>query len=209
MLDTNILKEIAEKSSVSIKEVLNEVVSNLENVELSSEKEEELAKIESDLTSENINEDILIEQLNKFNDFIKEEVAAQNKKNVEQDKKMESLKQNIDSNKKYTSNMVKNLKGDIEDLYEVHNGKIDRLTKRCIEVEKKLSQDHMRDNAAILELSNIVEGLLREDEELSNRMNVTLSVLNKKIDLLKKAQHTDRLFTAISIIIVAILAIIL
>jgi hypothetical protein len=209
MLDTNILKEIAEKSSVSIKEVLNQVVSNLENVELSLEKEEELAKIESDLTSENINEDILIEQLNKFNDFIKEEVAAQNKKNVEQDKKMESLKQNIDSNKKYTSNMVKNLKGDIEDLYEVHNGKIDRLTKRCIEVEKELSQDHMRNNAAILELSNIVEGLLREDEELSDRMNVTLSVLNKKIDLLKKAQHTDRLFTAISIILVAILAIIL
>jgi hypothetical protein len=209
MLDTNILKEIAEKSSVSIKEVLNQVVSNLENVELSLEKEEELAKIESDLTSENINEDILIEQLNKFNDFIKEEVAAQNKKNVEQDKKMESLKQNIDSNKKYTSNMVKNLKGDIEDLYEFHNGKIDRLTKRCIEAEKELSQDHMRNNAAILELSNIVEGLLREDEELSDRMNVTLSVLNKKIDLLKKAQHTDRLFTAISIIIVAILAIIL
>lgn len=209
MLDTNVLKEIAEKSSVSVKEVLNQIVSNLENVELPSEKEEELAKIESDLTSENIDEDILIEQLNKFNDFIKEEVAAQNKKNVEQDKKMESLKQNIDSNKKYTSNMVKNLKGDIEDLYEVHNGKIDRLTKRCIEVEKKLSQDHMRDNAAILELSNIVEGLLREDEELSDRMNVTLSVLNKKIDLLKKAQHTDRLFTAISIIIVAILAIIL
>lgn len=130
-----------------------------------------------------------IEQTTKDLVDIREETVALHLKNVEQDKQIQDLKKETAANKNLISNNTVNIREDIDKLKSSHAEQINVLSAELKKLKDE-SKDNKSDDAVtrtvIERLSDIIDGLLIEDEKVNSRISIVLNELNARITKLNK-----------------------
>ena len=200
----NMLKDTISNIENTLNENVNETGSKLETLfkEIAAVKEKIVSKEDYEKEVNKINELIadLAEENNAMSEFLKqstkdvadiyEEAKALHLKNIEQDEQLAKLKNETASNKTLISTNTKKIREDIDNLQAAHSSQLNHLSSEM----KKLKEDvkneiNAGDNstrAAIERLSDIIDGLLIEDEKVNSRISIVLSELNTKITKLNK-----------------------
>lgn len=131
-----------------------------------------------------------IEQTTKDLVDIREETIALHLKNVEQDKQLQNLKNETASNRSLISNNTKNIREDISRLQSSHSSQINYLSSEMKkfreEVKSEINVGDASTRAAVERLSDIIDGLLIEDEKVNSRISIVLDELDGRITKLNK-----------------------
>lgn len=188
----NTLNENKDETKAKLEKLFNEIVSINEKVTLKEDFDKNINKINdliAELTEENNSiVEFLTQSKNDIAD-IYEEAKALHLKNVEQDKKIQDLKKETAANKELISNNTINIREDIDQLKTSHIEQINALSaelKKLKEEGKDNKSDDATTRSVVERLSDIIDGLLIEDEKVNSRISFVLDELNNKITKLNK-----------------------
>lgn len=188
----NTLNENKDETKAKLEKLFNEIVSINEKVTLKEDFDKNINKI-NDLIAELAEEnnsivEFLTQSKNDIAD-IYEEAKALHLKNIEQDKEIQDLKKETAANKELISNNTINIREDIDQLKTSHIEQINALSaelKKLKEEGKDNKSDDATTRSVVERLSDIIDGLLIEDEKVNSRISFVLDELNNKITKLNK-----------------------
>lgn len=188
----NTLSENKDETKAKLEKLFKEIVSINEKVILKEDFDKNINKV-NDLIAElaeenNVILDFLTQSKNDIADIYKE-AKALHLKNVEQDKQIQDLKKATAANKELISNNTINIREDIDKLKTSHIEQINALSaelKKLKDEGKDNKSDDATTRSVVERLSDIIDGLLIEDEKVNSRITFVLNELNNKITKLNK-----------------------
>lgn len=188
----NTLSENKDETKAKLEKLFKEIVSINEKVILKEDFDKNINKV-NDLIAElaeenNVILDFLTQSKNDIADIYKE-AKALHLKNVEQDKQIQDLKKATAANKELISNNTINIREDIDRLQTSHIEQINALSaelKKLKDEGKDNKSDDATTRSVVERLSDIIDGLLIEDEKVNSRITFVLNELNTKITKLNK-----------------------
>lgn len=188
----NTLSENKDETKTKLEKLFKEIVSINEKVILKEDFDKNINKVNeliAELAEENnVILDFLTQSKNDIADIYKE-AKALHLKNVEQDKQIQDLKKATAANKELISNNTINIREDIDELKTSHIEQINALSaelKKLKDESKDNKSDDATTRSVVERLSDIIDGLLIEDEKVNSRISIVLDELNTKITKLNK-----------------------
>lgn len=190
-IETTLVENNAD-TKAKLEKIFKDLVSINEKIVLKENYDKDVSKINKTLTSlaeEDKAMSEFLEQTNKDLVDIREETIALNHKNIEQDKQLQDLKKETAANKELISNNTINIREDIDRLQTSHVEQINALSAELKKLKDE-SKDNKSDDAVtrsvIERLSDIIDGLLIEDEKVNSRISSVLNELDSRITKLNK-----------------------
>lgn len=190
-IETTLVENNAD-TKAKLEKIFKDLVSINEKIVLKENYDKDVSKINKTLASlaeEDKAMSEFLEQANKDLVDIREETIALHHKNIEQDKQIQDLKKATAANKELISNNTINIREDIDRLQTSHVEQINALSAELKKLKDE-SKDNKSDDAVtrsvIERLSDIIDGLLIEDEKVNSRISTILDELNTKITKLNK-----------------------
>lgn len=186
------LVENTTDTKAKLEKIFKDLVSINEKIVLKENYDKDINKINKTLATlaeedKSISE--FLEQTNKDLVDIHEETIALHLKNAEQDKQIQDLKKETAANKNLISNNTVNIRKDIDKLKSSHAEQINALSAELKKLKDE-SKDNKSDDAVtrtvIERLSDIIDGLLIEDEKVNGRISAVLNELDGRITKLNK-----------------------
>jgi chromosome segregation ATPase len=188
----NTLSENKDETKAKLEKLFKEIVSINEKVILKEDFDKNINKVNELITElaeeNNVILDFLTQSKNDIADIYKE-AKALHLKNVEQDKQIQDLKKATAANKELISNNTINIREDIDELKTSHIEQINALSaelKKLKDEGKNNKSDDATTRSVVERLSDIIDGLLIEDEKVNSRITFVLNELNTKITKLNK-----------------------
>lgn len=190
-IETTLVENNAD-TKTKLEKIFKDLVSINEKIVLKENYDKDISKINKTLASlaeEDKSMSEFLEQTNKDLVDIREETIALHHKNIEQDKQIQDLKKATAANKELISNNTINIREDIDELKTSHIEQINALSaelKKLKDEGKDNKSDDATTRSVVERLSDIIDGLLIEDEKVNSRITFVLNELNTKITKLNK-----------------------